>query len=201
MNKEEFLRALRDRLSGLPEADMEERIIFYREMIEDRMEDGFSEEEAVAQIGPVEDIVSQIMSEIPLTRIVKERVKPRRKLKTWEIVLLILGFPLWFPLLISAFAVLLSLYITVWSVLICIYAADLSLAAGAACGIFGIFLWLRAGNPAGAVFGAGAALTCAGLAILLFFACIWLTRGLIRGTGRILTGLKTSLVGKGNDYE
>ena len=85
--------------------------------------------------------------------------------------------------------------------LICIYAADLSLAAGAACGIFGIFLWLRAGNPAGAVFGAGAALTCAGLAILLFFACIWLTRGLIRGTGRILTGLKTSLVGKGNDYE
>ena len=47
MNKEEFLSELRTKLSGLPQEDIEERISFYSEMIDDRMEDGISEEEAV----------------------------------------------------------------------------------------------------------------------------------------------------------
>ena len=39
MNKEAFLAELRDRLSGLPADGLEERISFYREMIDDRMAD------------------------------------------------------------------------------------------------------------------------------------------------------------------
>ena len=39
MNKQEFLAELRKRLSGLPQADIEERIVFYSEMIDDRTEE------------------------------------------------------------------------------------------------------------------------------------------------------------------
>ena len=88
MNKEKFLDELRNRLSGLPQEDIEERIAFYEEMIDDRMEDGVSEEEAVSRIGSVENIARQIMSEIPLTKLVQEKVKPKRNLRAWEIVLL-----------------------------------------------------------------------------------------------------------------
>ena len=67
-------------------------------MIDDRMEDGISEEEAVEGIGTVDQIYEQIMSDMPLVKLVKEKVKPKRKLKAWEIVLLTLGSPVWIPL-------------------------------------------------------------------------------------------------------
>ena len=44
MNKQEFLAELRKGLSGLPQDDIEERLIFYDEMLEDRIEEGLSEE-------------------------------------------------------------------------------------------------------------------------------------------------------------
>lgn len=57
MNKQEFLAALAEGLTGLPQADVEERLAFYGEMIDDRMEEGLTEEEAVKEAGPVQDIV------------------------------------------------------------------------------------------------------------------------------------------------
>ena len=51
MTKREFLAQLRKGLSGLPQDDIEERLTFYGEMIEDRKEEGLSEEEAVSAVG------------------------------------------------------------------------------------------------------------------------------------------------------
>lgn len=65
MNKEQFLQAVRRRLAGLPDKDVEGALAYYREMIEDRMEDGLSEEEAVAALGSAEDIAAQILMELP----------------------------------------------------------------------------------------------------------------------------------------
>ena len=50
MSKQEFLDQLRARLSGLPRQDVIERLNFYSEMIDDRMEEGLSEEDAKAMI-------------------------------------------------------------------------------------------------------------------------------------------------------
>ena len=86
MGKAEFLEVLRRKLTGLPQAEIEERLAFYNEMIDDRIEDGLTEEEAVAEIGPVEDVVNQIMAEIPLTTLVREKVRPKRTLRAWEII-------------------------------------------------------------------------------------------------------------------
>ena len=51
MSKQEFLAQLRKSLSGLPQEDIEERLTFYSEMIEDHIEEGLPEEEAVSAVG------------------------------------------------------------------------------------------------------------------------------------------------------
>ena len=196
MSKTEFLYELRRRLAGLPQAEIEERIAFYNEMIDDRIEEGLTEEEAVAEIGPVEEIVNQIMAEIPLTTIVRERVKPKRALRAWEIILLVLGSPIWLSLLIAVFAVGLSLYIVLWSLVVCLWAVVVSLAASAVWCLFQVFLYQRAGNPGGALFAGGAALACAGLSILLVFGSLAATKGTARLTKKILLGIKALFVGK-----
>ena len=80
MSKQEFFEGLRKGLSGLAKEDIEERISFYNEMIDDRMEEGLTEEEAVAEMGSIDMIVEQILSETPISKIVKEKVKPDRGL-------------------------------------------------------------------------------------------------------------------------
>ena len=196
MNKEQFLNELRSRLNGLPKADLEERLFFYGEMIDDRVEDGLSEEEAVAGIGTVDEIVDQILEEVPLSALVKEKVRQSRGLKIWEIVLIVLGFPLWLPLLISAFAIGLSLYIVLWSIMISIWAIDLSLAASAVGGILAAVWYLVQGNPAAAGFSFGAGVICAGLAVLLFYGCVELTKALIRLTKKMVLVIKNMFIGK-----
>ena len=44
MTKINFILLLSEKLKNLPEKEVEERLSFYSEMIEDRMEEGFSEE-------------------------------------------------------------------------------------------------------------------------------------------------------------
>ena len=115
MTKQEFLRALKKRLSRLPKKDVEERINFYNEMIDDRMEEGLSEEEAVFGAGSVKEIAEQIISDRVEEKICEEKT-PKRKPKAWEIVLLIAGAPIWLPILIAVFAVIWSVVITLWAV-------------------------------------------------------------------------------------
>lgn len=54
MTKEQFLRAVRERLTGLPQSDIDRSLDFYSEMIDDRIDEGLSEEEAVAAMGSPE---------------------------------------------------------------------------------------------------------------------------------------------------
>ena len=65
MSKNEFLYKLKKKLRGVPKNELEERLNFYSEMIDDRIDEGFSEHEAVARIGTVEDVANQILREYP----------------------------------------------------------------------------------------------------------------------------------------
>ena len=112
MNKQAFLAQLRKELSHIPPAEREEQILFYSEMIDDRMEEGLSEEQAVAQIGRVEDIAAQIAAERAGDKAPHPEKKSARRRVGGETALLIAGFPLWLPLLLAAFAVALALYMT-----------------------------------------------------------------------------------------
>ena len=84
MNKEEYLDAIRGRISAMPADDINRFMDYYSEMIDDRMEDGLSEDEAVADMGSPDAAVEQILEEMPLTKLVKEKIKPKHELKAWE---------------------------------------------------------------------------------------------------------------------
>ena len=77
MNKQRFIASLKRRLARLPRREIAERVSFYSEMIDDRMEDGLSEEAAVAAIGPIDTIVMQIMSESAQSTPTKRRSRFR----------------------------------------------------------------------------------------------------------------------------
>lgn len=196
MTKHEFLDELRARLSGLPEHDLDERIAFYREMIDDRIEEGLDEEEAVRDVGDIDCVVSQVLSDVPLATVVKEKIKPKRKLEAWEIVLIILGSPIWLPLLLSAIAVALSLYVVIWSVIISLWAVLVSFCAVAVTGIV-LGVWVVSG---GGTFGGlallGVGLIFAGLSIFMAFGCIAASKGVVKLTGKCILAIKKCFVGK-----
>ena len=198
MTKQEFLASLREGLRGLPPADIEERIAFYDEMIDDRMEEGLTEEEAQAELGSVESVIAQITAETPLVKLVKEKVRRERKRsgKGLTTVLLALGSPIWVSLLIAAFAVVLSLAAAAWSVVISLYAAALSLAVGGVAFVAFSVVYILRGNLPGAAFAVGAGLAAVGLGLLLFPACNTLAKGLVKGMKKLMLGFKSLLMGK-----
>ena len=194
MTKQEFLGQLRSGLSGFPQKELEERLCFYSEMIDDRMEDGCPEAAAVEAIGAVEDIVDQMIGEVSLTKLVREKITPKRGRKGCQTALLILGAPVWFPLLIAAFAVALALYVALWAVIIALWAVFASAAAsGVCCLLAGIVLVCKSDMPAGLLLMAGG-LVCAGLGIYLFFACRAATNGACYLARRLVLGIKNRLV-------
>ena len=196
MNKQEFLLALRGALADLPEADIKASLDYYAEIIDDQMEEGISEADAVASLGSVVSVAEQILLDMPLPKLVKARVKPKRRLRAWEIVLIIVGSPVWFPILLALAAVALAVYVVLWSLVVSIYAVDVALAAcllGGLGGGVGLFI---AGNPFSALFLLGAGLVCGGLSIFLFFGCKAATKGTVLLTKKMLLGVKKCFVRK-----
>ena len=196
MTKLKFLLSLNEKLSGLPQKDVEERLGFYSEMIEDRMEEGLTEEEAVAAVGSVDEIAEQILADIPLTKIAVENMKPKRRFKTWEIVLLILGSPLWVSLLVAAFAVGLAAYAVLWAAIASLWAVFASVVACAFGGWVAGVGFLIGGNTVTGVAMIGAGFVCGGLSVFLFFGCKNLTKWTAVLAKKAVLWLKKRLIGK-----
>ncbi|HCD82047.1 MAG TPA: hypothetical protein DEQ65_06820 [Ruminococcaceae bacterium] len=196
MNKQEFLDGLRKGLSGLPQADIEERLTFYGEMLDDRIEEGLSEEEAVAAAGSVNEIVRQTVADIPLAKIAKERIKPKRRLKAWEIVLLALGSPIWLSLGVAAAAVIFALYVTVWSVIASFWSVFASLAVCAAAGVPMCVVFVAGDSGAAGIAVLSAGIVCAGLSVFMFFGCLQATKGILFLTKKFAIWLKNCFIKK-----
>ena len=196
MNKQEFLAELRKGLSGLPQGDIKERESFYSEMIDDRMEEGLSEEEAVSAVGSVDEIVTQVVAETPLAKIAKERIKSKRRLRVGEIVLLALGSPIWLSLGIAAFAVILSLYISLWAVIISLWSVFVSLAACSIGSVPACIIFTVGGDGASGVAMLAAGIVCAGLSIFIFYGCKAATDGTLILTKKIAIWIKNCFIKK-----
>lgn len=196
MSKQEFLAELRKALSGLPQGDVEDRLTFYSEMIDDRMEEGLAEGDAVSEIGTVDEVAAQIVGEIPLTKLVKERVRPKRALRVWEIVLLALGSPLWLSLLAALLSVTFAGYLVVWSVIFCLWAMEAALMGFAFYGAVAAVIHMVQGNGFIGLAALGAGAFCAGLSIFLFFGCKEATKGILLLTKKVALGVKSLFIRK-----
>ncbi len=190
MNKQAFLDALSQGLRGLPKEDIEKSIEYYSEMIEDRIEDGMTEEEAVAACGKVDELIQQTFSDASLPKLIKARMTPDRALKTWELLLLVLGSPIWLSLAIAAVTVFFTVYILLWSMLVACYAIDAALAICGVTGVFGMIAYFAMGNPTGAFMVFGLGLLCMGLSVFAFYALNALTKGTVWVSKKIILAVK-----------
>ena len=71
MSRDAFIGELRHRMAGLPQEAVDRTVEYYGELIADSMEDGLSEEEAVARLGSIEEIVASVVKDTPLPQIPK----------------------------------------------------------------------------------------------------------------------------------
>ena len=90
-------------------------------MIDDRMEDGFSEEDAVKAAGTLEEIAQQAAQEAPQETPAPENAHRALLCRAGKITLLVLGAPLWLPLLATFAALVLTVVAVMASVLATAY--------------------------------------------------------------------------------
>lgn len=198
MTKTEFLTRLRDGLKGLPQEDIEERVRFYAEMIEDRMEEGLAEEEAVKEIGDVERIIEQIIAETPLKKIVKENVKSKRSLHAWEVVLLILGSPIWLTAGIVLLSILFCIGVAIWSVVLVCFAVEVAVVVFAIGCIASAIGLIFHGNAITGLATLGAGFVALSLPVFLFFICKAILEGALYVTRKVPAFFKHIFCRKGN---
>lgn len=209
MDRTQFLASISEQLAGLPQEDIQKSLDYYDEMLCDRIEDGMSEEDAVAELGAPEEIAEQILLDTPLPKLIKARTKTMKKpsstaMHAWEIVLIVLGSPIWLALIIAAAAVVIALastvlaiYISLWAVLFSIFVSALALAISFIAGITLGIIFLCTGKAPSAVLLLGGALICGGLAILFYLLSKLLAVGFAKGTKAIFAAIKKAMIRKG----
>lgn len=178
MNKNEYLTKLTSLLQGIDKKERDKAISFYSEMIDDFIEDGLTEFEAIEKVGKPGDIAEQIITE-DLNRPEKTMTKGK---KIWMRVLLILGSPLWVMLLLAAGMLLLAgcllLFtglVVIWLIPICVGIAGVSCLILATISVLGSFVIMVQNLPLG-IIQLGVGLFATGGFALLFIATAKLGR-------------------------
>lgn len=182
MTRAEFLAALRSSLAQMPQEELERQIAYYDELLHDMTEDGMSEQEAVEWLGDPAQVARELLDELPLSTLVKNRVRPQGGWTALSIVLIVLGLPLWLPLLLAALSVLLAVVITVWA---------LAFSLGAVVFALGVTAVALAGSLLFGYFTASP-LMLSGLALIALGVCILgalLLKPLCRGIAQFCAAL------------
>ena len=207
MTKTQLIEKLKKELSFLPAEELESRLAFYSEMIDDRIEEGLTEEEAVEAIGSIDTIIDQLKSDHvdcnkstdpdhPYSNGIYESAESEetahlqsKKLSAWAIILIALGSPIWLSLAAAAFSVLIAAYAVIWAIAGSLWALPASLAGVSLGGIALGVVTIVYGNAFLGIALIGAAITCAGLSIFAGFGCFHLTRLTVFITKSITKGI------------
>lgn len=179
MTKQMFLNQLAGELHRMPQEERFRTLSYYDELVDDRIEDGQSEEEAVASLGDPGQVAREILGEEEAS------VSTKTGRKVWLIVLLVLGFPLWGSLLLAGICLLLSIYLLLFVPTLVLGALALGFLAAAVMGVLGTpFLIFdqgifAGGLPAG-VFQLGLSVALLGLSILSAVGLYFMVKGTVK---------------------
>ena len=154
MTQAEFIARLDRLIAALPAEERRRATEFYSELILDRMENGKTEEEAVADCGPVEEIAEKVMAAYTPVR------QPSLFLRVMKIIALIFGVPILLSIAIPLAAAAFVLGLV---------------------GVVGTAFVLPQSLPAG-VFQLGAGLLFCGLCLLSLVGAVKLFQLLLRFT-------------------
>ena len=183
MKKTEFLALLRQKLYQLPPRDVEQTIEYYSEMIDDCIESGYPEETAVAKMGSVNDIARQILSGVQKPAFGAYGAQKQKK-SALQITLLILGFPVWFPLLVTVFCLLLTAAILIATLAMVLpWSLVISFGASAVALLMATAIILTGEGVGAAVLVLGVAFVLAALCIFFLWAALRLTKLGAKGIG------------------
>lgn len=202
MTKQEFLSELERALGKLPHAEVEQALAFYDEAISDRMEDGLSEAEAVADLGSIDEIAAQITAETP--PIPRAIARANTGSRTLNIVLLAVFSPIWVPVVLALAAAALAVYVAIWAVIASLWAVDAVLTLMPFAGIAAFTSTLSGGMPLPGVFVLGLSLVSSGFGLIASFAVFWASRLLFQATrtfARWIASLFVRVSGKDDDGE
>ena len=191
MTKEEYLKELESKLSGLPKDEIKNRIDFYSEMIDDIIEEGKTEEEAIEKIGDVDSTIKQIASETSMVKLVKEKIMPKRPLHTIEIVFIILGAPLWVPLVLLTLFLVILAYLLIWLGVIICYSILLFSAYSFITEIINFFALDFS------LFHISIAIISIGIGIFMYYGSLYATKGTILLSKKIGFSIKKSFITRG----
>lgn len=197
MTKESFLTQLEKKLYQLPEEEIRQHLAYYEELLNDMIEDGMSEEAAVAKLGDINLIAEEILCSQPLPALVKKRLRPRNGWTAAAVILVVLGSPLWLSLLFALIATVAAFVISIAAVILSLFAVAASLAIG---GVFSVFrgFTLFAVSGSYAVFCVGVGLLLLGLTCLSILAAKYSAIGLYRGLRWLYRKAKSLLIVKEN---
>ena len=195
--KQDFLVRLEEELSDLPKEEKQRQLTRYTAKIDQKMETGLTEREAVAEMESIAKITSRVHAENPNFRYSGKTEGPDRSLPAWEIVLLALGAPIWITLLIVGFALLFTVYVVLWVAVISLWTTMVSFMAGAV-GSVVLSIWaFFQGNGLQGIVMLCAGSVLAGLSILLFFGCRAATKGAVILTKNIAVWIKSLFMRRG----
>jgi uncharacterized membrane protein len=199
LTKIEFVKELTARIESLPQSEIDKSIAYYNEIMDDRIEDGMAEDGAVAALGDISVIAENIMYDMPLSTLMKARVfesKNKAASKGLWIALVSIGFPVWFPLLMTFIVVVLAIYITIWALIISLYAVVISLGVSGIAGLIaGIALCFVKSFPVG-LCTMGTAIFCGALTLFMIKPVITITKSLVKFTAYIAHKIKSVFITK-----
>lgn len=190
MDKRTFLERLQAALAGLPDAERERQLAYYEEMIDDRVEEGMSESEAIAALGPVDQLAQRVLRQTPPQQRADRVRRSGIPTAVW-VLLAVLLLPLWLPLLGLAGALVLGSFALLFGLIV----AAAGLVAGLGVGGVGAMIWALVSwdlSGMSVVFAIGAGLIAIGAALLLALPAAYLIKALWRGIkawGRKLAAL------------
>ena len=166
MDKKAYLDRLDELLDCLPKDKRAEARSFYEEAIDDRMEDGMSEEEAVAAMGSAEIAAEVILGELPA--VPRAVAKTRRKSRVLLWVLAIAGSVVWVPLGLAFVVAAVAVYLSIWIAAACIWIAAASFVLALPLGLYLAWCGIMEGLFAFAFAQAGMGFVFGGLGLIVF---------------------------------
>jgi len=198
MKREEFFTQLRREISNLPYEEVEKTITYYEEIISDRMEEGASEDDAVSSLGSPQTIARDLQANQPFSTIIKRKVEDFRKNDSQNtaliVILLVLGFPLWFPLLMTGLSLFVGAFALMGGLVVAFWGASIAIGVGGIGCLIGSPLgFMFSGVPTG-FFSIGAGIGLLGVSILAIIASIYATKGIIKLAGLFIHAIKKLFV-------
>lgn len=185
MTKQEFIERLKNELKNESYETVCQTLTYYEEMIDDLVEDGIDEKEAVSKLGSMNEILANINGQEVI------EIKKMKKSTSITIsVLLILGFPLWGALAAAAAMLLLSMFLVIWCVPFVTVVVGISGFIGFTIGLIGSFILLTQSLSLGLV-QLGATALLGAVSIIGFYLTYSLYGNFMNYTKKVYHDIKT----------